>query len=237
MGVRWAWLLVVLAACSRTATTPGRQPQSTALRERFEEAPEFGGSMYVVEAGPEDGPPLVLIHGLGAAGARDFAPVLPALDDAHHILAFDLPGLGRSGRRDDVYAPRRYAKLISALIERHFPGQQVAVLGHSMGGALAIQLAGDHPEQVGRLLLLDVAGVLHYREYMREVIAASTPSTWQRTLAGTRKVLFEIGMFPARRMRLEDLALDANPTLRGFFDSSKTAAILFIQHDFGPAIR
>ncbi|MET0286775.1 MAG: alpha/beta hydrolase [Polyangiales bacterium] len=207
------------------------------VRERFEPAPEFGGSMYVFEAGPEEGTPLVLIHGLGADGSRDFAAILPALALQYRVFAFDLPGFGRSGRRDAAYTPARYVALLSALLKRHFGEQPVAVLGHSMGGALAIQLAGDHPEQVERLLVLDVAGVLHYREYMREVIAGSPQTAWTRTTSRLRRALFRIGMLPVKRRRLEDLALDANPTLRSYFSSARTAAILFVQHDFGPAMR
>ncbi|HEX5655618.1 MAG TPA: alpha/beta fold hydrolase [Polyangiales bacterium] len=213
------------------------QENDVIQRARFEPAPEFGGELYVVEAGPHDGPPLVLLHGLGEQGARDFDPILLDLTMRYRVLAFDLPGLARSSHQDDVYSPKRYTALVSAMVTRHFGARAVAVLGHSMGGALAIQLAADHPEQVERLMLLDVAGVLHYREYMREVIAGSAQSTWQRTLAGARKTLFAVGMFPARKMKLERLALEASPTLRGFFSSSRTAAILFVQQDFGPAIR
>lgn len=234
--MRWLCLVVLLAGCARAKPVhkPGSLPLD--IRESFVTAPEFGGQMYMLEAGPEDGPPLVLIHGLGSQGARDFEPLLPSLSKHYRVLAFDLPGLGRSSHHNDVYSPQRYAKMMSALVARHFDGP-VAVLGHSMGGAIALQFAGDHPEQVSRLLVLDVAGVLHWREYMREVIAGSRKTAWQRTLAGTRRALWSIGMLPARRMQLQDLALDVSPTLRGFFSSSRTAALLFIQHDFGPAIR
>jgi pimeloyl-ACP methyl ester carboxylesterase len=234
--MRWWLLLALLAGCAR-AHAPAPLPlRKLDVQESFEPAPEFGGQLYVLQAGPRDGPPLVLIHGLGAQGARDFEPLLPTLSKHYRVLAFDLPGLARSGRRNDVYSPQRYTRLVSALVARHFTGP-VAVLGHSMGGALALQLAADHPEQVSRLLVLDVAGVLHWREYMREVIAGSRKTAWQRALAGTRKLLWTIGMLPARRMQLQDLALEVSPTLRGFFSSSRTAALLFIQHDFGPAIR
>ncbi len=233
--MRWLWLFA-LAACAQLPSQPTLAP-SVLRGTRFEEAPVFGGSMFVQEAGPVDGAPLVLVHGLGEQGARDFDPILPALAERYRVLAFDLPGLARSRHQGDVYSPTRYAALVSALVKRHFGERPVALLGHSMGGAVAIQVAADHPEQVERLVLLDVAGILHYREYMREVIAGSPKTTWKKLLYGTRKILFAIGMFPAKRMKLESLALDLSPTLRSFFSSSRTAALLFIQHDFGPAIR
>jgi pimeloyl-ACP methyl ester carboxylesterase len=233
--VRWVALLF-LVACAHGPSRASEE-SDVSLRARFEPAPEFGGELYVTEAGPRNAPPLVLLHGLGEQGARDFDPILLDLTMRYRVLAFDLPGLARSPHQGDVYSPRRYAALVSAMVARHFGQRAVAVLGHSMGGAIAIQFAADHPEQVERLMLLDVAGILHYREYMREVIAGSPKTTWKRTVSGARRTLFSIGMFPARRMKLETLALEASPTLRAFFSSSRTAALLFVQHDFGPAIR
>jgi pimeloyl-ACP methyl ester carboxylesterase len=229
-------LLLALAGCAHPIPTASEQ-HDVVVRGRYEPAPEFGGELYVVEAGPEHAPPLVLIHGLGSRGARDFDPVWPALTLRYRVLAFDLPGFARSSHRDDEYTPARYAALVSVLVKRHFGERAVAVFGHSMGAGVAIQLAAEHPEQVERLILFDVAGVLHYRQYLREVIAGSPKTPWKRALYGTRKLLFAIGMFPARRMRLDKLALDANSTLRGFFSSSRSAALHFIRHDFGPALR
>jgi pimeloyl-ACP methyl ester carboxylesterase len=230
------WLLLLIPACAHRLPEASEQ-RGFAPSAHYEEAPEFGGELYVVEAGARDAPPLLLIHGLGDKGTRDFDPILPDLTRRYRVLAFDLPGLARSSRRADIYSPARYAALIRAMARRHFGDRAVAVLGHSMGGAIALQFAANHPEQVERLMLFDVAGILHYREYMREVIAGSPKTAWQRLRYGTRETLFAIGMFPAQRMKLETLALEANATLRGFFSSSRTASLLFIQHDFGPAIR
>lgn len=239
---RMAWthifrvgLLLVLTACTHR---PSPSLASGVLaRSRIEPAPEFGGPLHVTLSGPHDGRPLVLIHGVGEAGARDFDPIVPALSERYRLLAFDLPGFARSTRHEDVYSPARYVAMASALIARHFGDRAVLVLGHSMGGALAIELAADHPVQVERLMVLDVAGILHYREYLREVIEGSPRTPWQATLSQARQTLFAVGMFPARRMKLEDLALEANPVLRSFFSSSRSAALRFITHDFGPALR
>jgi pimeloyl-ACP methyl ester carboxylesterase len=123
---------------------------------------EFG-DIYVIVVDPPGGaaaPPLVLVHGLGIAGVRDFYPVLPALARGRRVVAFDLPGFGRSTRANELYTPARYAEVLARVIER-FAGPPADVLGHSMGGAIALMHAGTHPAQVRRLVLVDVAGVLH----------------------------------------------------------------------------
>ncbi|MDB4972541.1 MAG: alpha/beta hydrolase fold protein [Myxococcaceae bacterium] len=235
LGFSLLWTVLSCAHGSQGAST---RAEVVELREWFQTAPVFGRSLYVLEAGRRDAPPLVLIHGLGEAGARDFEALLPTLSARYHVLAFDLPGLGRSSHADDVYSPARYAQMISELVAQRLAGPAF-VVGHSMGAALALQLAADHPEQVAKLALLDAAGVLYYREYLREVLFASRAEEGllRRTLRSTKRVLFEVGMFPASSLRLEDLALESNATLRSFFSSSKTAALLFLQHDFGPALQ
>lgn len=205
-------------------------------RESFEPAEGFEGSLYVMTAGPDDAPPLLLIHGLGDQGARDFEPILAALSARFRVLAFDLPGLARSKRLQGSYAPSDYVRMIRALVERHFEGP-IFVLGHSMGGALALQYAAEAKERVARLALLDVAGILHYREYLRELVAGKREGEglWTRPLRGAGKILLSLGLVPASRLRIEDS--EAGARVRDMLSAGGVVALLFLQHDFGPALR
>ena len=127
--------------------------------------PEFGG-IYVVTVGPARAPgpaaapPLLLVHGLGTNGMRDFYPVLAPLVAQRRVIMLDLPGFGRSGRNNLKYAPDRYADVLSRLIAAHGPGP-VDVVGHSMGGAITLFHAAAYPDQVRRLIVVDAAGILH----------------------------------------------------------------------------
>jgi pimeloyl-ACP methyl ester carboxylesterase len=124
---------------------------------------EYGGMVYVAVVDPPGGttaPPLVLVHGLGTVGIKDFYPVLPALAKGRRVVAFDLPGFAHSGRANERYTPARYAAVLSQVIDR-FAGGQADVLGHSMGGAISLMHAGTYPAQVRRLVLVDAAGILH----------------------------------------------------------------------------
>src|ERR1017187_1811708 len=61
----------------------GNDPESIralpGYRGEMVNAPNFGGQVYVMEAGPIEAPAVVLVHGLGESGSRDFYPILPAL--------------------------------------------------------------------------------------------------------------------------------------------------------------
>jgi len=233
-SLSWFVLIATMWLWSSARAEPA--PTVLALRESFEPAPEFGGVVHVIEAGLTDAPPVVLIHGIGKRAAHDFDAILPWLSTRHHVLAFDLPGFGRSSRTPDAYSPERYVRFLDQLIARHFRGP-VAIVGHSMGAALAIQLAADHPERVSRLALLDVAGILHYRAYLLELNAGNPsqpPGRFKAVWRGARAAVLR--MFSSLES-LENLRLDTNAGWRRYLPVKTTTTVAFIEHDFGPALR
>lgn len=120
---------------------------------------DLGGGvrMHYRDQGKADGPPVVLIHGFGdnAFSWDGWARVLGA---RYHVLSLDLPGHGLTRASADFpAAPDAFADLVDRWAEatgiRRF-----AVVGNSMGGGVAWQLALRHPERVSRLILIDSAG-------------------------------------------------------------------------------
>ena len=104
------------------------------------------------------GSPLILIHGFGVSG-HVWQRVLPYLTQEHRVFIVDLPGYGRSTYRE-TRAPwrlREMAPLLAAWLQR-MQLSSVHLMGHSMGGAIAIQLAAA-PELVKSLTLVDAAGM------------------------------------------------------------------------------
>ena len=97
-----------------------------------------------------DGHPLVLLHGAFGTIESCFAGLLPALARHFEVIAVELQGHGRTR---DISRPLTYQDMaadVAALLEvLALPGAHVA--GYSMGGGVAVQLALDHPELVGRL--------------------------------------------------------------------------------------
>ncbi len=104
-----------------------------------------------------DEPPLVLIHGLSSSMGF-WEHQLPALANDRRVLALDLPGYGMSGRPDAPYTPPWYSELVVAWLAS-LDIDNAVLVGHSMGGQIAITTALEHPELVDRLILSAPAGI------------------------------------------------------------------------------
>lgn len=105
--------------------------------------------------GPDNGPTLLLLHGL--TDRRDaFPTVIDTLDEMHRVVAIDQRGHGYSGRTPGHYSSDDHARDIRYILENVCQSPTV-VWGHSMGGANAIAMAADPPEQLKALILEDPA--------------------------------------------------------------------------------
>ena len=114
---------------------------------------EVGGTrLHILEQG--SGPPLVLVHGLGAQ-LKNFTYALVAQLAPHfRVICVDRPGCGYSARPEHVPSSLRgQADTIAALIASLGLGKPL-IVGHSYGGTVALALALDHPETVGGLALI-----------------------------------------------------------------------------------
>jgi pimeloyl-ACP methyl ester carboxylesterase len=104
-----------------------------------------------------EGEPLVLVHGLGGAAANWLA-LAPLLLRGRRLLVPELPGHGGSEPLPAAPNLNAYADSLAALIEREgFP--PAAVVGHSLGGAIALRLAIRRPDAVSCLVLAAAAGI------------------------------------------------------------------------------
>jgi len=112
-----------------------------------------GVGIHYVESG--EGPALLLIHGLGAS-TFTFRRILPGLARRFRAVALDLKGFGFSERPDGDYTLSAQAALIRRAMDR-LDIEKASVLGHSMGGAVAMRLALAYPGRVERLILASSA--------------------------------------------------------------------------------
>ncbi len=104
------------------------------------------------------GEPLVLVHGL-MTSSYSFRYVFAPLAERFEVIAFDLPGAGRSTAPDVSYGPRELAAFIGEVLRaRNVYGARV--VGNSMGGYLCMQLAIDDPRAMSRLLNLHSPGLV-----------------------------------------------------------------------------
>ena len=144
------------------------EPLPSHWRQLHIDEPVFGNTVRVVETGLQHAKTLVLIHGLGSNGLLDWKTVIEQLEHNYHIVALDLPGFGQSDSTSLQLAPQRYAKLLLWLIPQ-FTQQKMTVIGHSMGGAISLRFAAEHPELVDKLIMVDTAGVLQRSVFVRHM--------------------------------------------------------------------
>jgi FAD/FMN-containing dehydrogenase len=111
-----------------------------------------GVQTAVVEGG--EGPPVVLLHGPHSTGAH-WAPVLADLARDHHVIAPDLPGQGAS----EPLEPEAVIAWLAELIELTCP-EPPALVGLTLGGAIALRFAVEHGDRIGRLVLVDAFGLV-----------------------------------------------------------------------------
>lgn len=106
----------------------------------------------IVEAGPRDAPPVLLIHGLGL-NAGMWRWLTPALAERHRVIAYDLWGHGESPPPPGAPDLALFAEQAAAVMDRaRIP--RAAVVGFSLGGMIARKLAQDGPGRVAALAIL-----------------------------------------------------------------------------------
>jgi pimeloyl-ACP methyl ester carboxylesterase len=107
-----------------------------------------GLEAYVEERG--SGPPLVLVHGLGGSTAI-WQKVADPLAERHRVIAYDLRGLGRSRAAEPAGSLGILTGDLRLLLDR-LGLDRVALLGHSLGGAVALAFAAQHAERVSAVV-------------------------------------------------------------------------------------
>jgi 3-oxoadipate enol-lactonase len=139
-----------------------------------------GLRMYYELAG--GGPPLVLIAGLGL-DLSECGQLIDALATHHQVLAFDNRGAGRTDKPDEPYTVRQMADDTAGLMQV-LGVERAHVVGMSLGGRIALDLALEHPERVRSLVLVSTSARVERR--------------WTIGLLGLVSLLFR-GRYPQPR--------------------------------------
>jgi pimeloyl-ACP methyl ester carboxylesterase len=147
--------------------------------------------------GPANGPPLVLLHGLGRRW-QVFLPLIPMLSKQWHIFAPDLRGHGRSSHLARGYRGTQYSEDIARLLGDRVSDPAV-LFGHSLGGMIGMWVASHHPTQVRALILGDnrvASGQLEHPMYralfsgLRDLARKS--GSLEETANGIGKILLPV---------------------------------------------
>lgn len=146
-----------------------------------------------------EGPPILFLHGLGGCW-QNWLENLPRMAElGHRAIALDLPGFGASPLpRWEISIPR-YGKLVGDFCE-HLDIAGCTLVGNSMGGFVAAEVAVGEPEWVERLMLVSAAGISHATMSRRPVLAGARMSLVANPL------LLRLDVASARRPGLRKLA-------------------------------
>ena len=198
----------------------------------------FGGRVMLYRAGKRGAEPVILIHGLGHPAARDWTEVIPALAASYEVWAPDLPGFGASDKGNNLYSPANYVRVLDALFAERLK-RPANVVGHSMGGVVALAYAAAYPDRVQRLVVVDVAGVLHrsvYGEFMGRMVAErrlGADSPWLELLS--RVITTQAENLPAKGAMSLEVPQVRQRLLRG--DPTAIAAMALVEHDLSRGLR
>ncbi len=153
-------------------------------------------------AGPEDGPPVVLVHGFSVP-SYIWDPVFEALSAAgFRVLRYDLFGRGFSDRPEARYDREFFDSQLAELVDALAIPRPLGLAGLSMGGPIAAVFAARRPEQVSRLALLDPAGLPMPEPLSIKLVKLPVIGEWLMARIGDKVLLGNL----ARDMKTPDEA-------------------------------
>lgn len=142
------WTLALLASgCVHFQTGPS---EPLAAEERM--VLDARGQLRVIDKNPTATETVLLVHGYGASSAS-YVPVMDALAAHMRVIAVDLPGFGKSDRREGDYSPEALADVLAEVLTRKGVAR-AHVVGHSWGSSVVLAFARRHPERLARLVII-----------------------------------------------------------------------------------
>ncbi|GEK81603.1 alpha/beta fold hydrolase [Agrococcus baldri] len=126
----------------------------------------------VAVSGPDDGDPVILLHGTGGHW-ETFAPTLPALNDRYRCIAIDMIGNGFTDKPDYPYEIQVYVRHIRGVMDA-LAVDHAHFIGMSLGAWVAAKVAQQHPDWIDRLILMSPAGLIATKDNMARIRAERT---------------------------------------------------------------
>lgn len=207
------WIIIAVLALAYLAlhlwTRVLTAKAEAAVPQRGKIVPVEGGTIHYVEAGDPGGVPVVLIHGItGQLQHFDFG-MIEMLAEEFRVIALDRPGCGYSERESDLWSPLdRQAAMIWAFLDE-LGAERPVLVGHSLGGAVALAMALQRPEGTGALALL--SPVTHVvREFPDIFAPLKTRPDWLRWVVG-QSIAAPMGHLTGRKITEAVFAPEAPP--------------------------
>lgn len=112
-----------------------------------------GARLHVLEAGPDNAPRILLVHGASANFRELWHPLADTLAQDHRVIAFDRPGYGHSSRPRRAHLLATQARMAADVLRASGEGPAL-IVAHSLGASVALRLALDAPSLVRGLVLV-----------------------------------------------------------------------------------
>ncbi|MEM9731084.1 MAG: alpha/beta fold hydrolase [Myxococcota bacterium] len=160
------------------------------------------------------GPAVLLIHGIGDS-ADSWRDVIPELARHHTVIAPDLLGHGDSDKPRADYSLAAYANAMRDLLSV-LDVHKVSVVGHSLGGGVAMQFAYQFPELCERLVLVSTGGVSHEVNPVLRLASAPNADFFLPMLGLPGASLAGRTLFKLLALLRTKIGDDAEPLLRVF---------------------
>jgi pimeloyl-ACP methyl ester carboxylesterase len=197
------------------------------------------------------GEPLLLIHGLGSSGA-DWAFQVAALEKHFRVIVPDLPGSGHSPPPADDYTIAGFAAAIWGLLD-HLGITQTNIIGFSLGGAVALEMAALRPACVPRLGLINSLATYrpdHWQKWLETYVTATLvrlfgmrraawllalrlfPEPWQRAMR--EHAAAAVGAVSASAYLGMGLALTSWAIVDRLDKLTSRILLIAAEHDFTP---
>jgi pimeloyl-ACP methyl ester carboxylesterase len=200
-------------------------------REHLRQIDIVGANVNYVEMG--DGPPLLFVHGLGGCW-QNWLENIPHFARTHRVVALDLPGFGSSPMPPWEISIPAYGRFLRDFCER-LGIDRCSLVGNSMGGFIATEVAITEPERVDDLTLVSAAGITWARarrepaEMLARMGRAAAPLLIRFETSAIKRARFRRRMFGGvfhdpNRLRREMLWENVVPALEspGAFDAMRT---------------
>jgi pimeloyl-ACP methyl ester carboxylesterase len=168
------------------------------------------------------GPALVFVHGL-AGSWQNWLEQLPVFAEDHRVVAMDLPGFGASPMPRDQISISAYAGIVDELLGA-LGIERAAIVGNSMGGFIAAEIAIDFSTRVERLVLESAAGITSQSEPTARLIPALRAA--ERSLLAITGWVAAKSDGVARRRRLRQATLNVVATHPDLLNSALAAELL-----------
>lgn len=204
-----------------------------------------GLHVLVGEAGDANKSAVLLVHGLGNNAHRDWRSTVPVLAPHFRVLMLDLPGFGASDALVRRYSFPDLADVLQEMTSR-MAMPRFRLVGHSLGGAVSLYFAQQHPEMIERLVLVDAAGILVKPVFVRYLLEANAATYGMGSVDSLMDLVGHV--VPGGTERMLDLLEDQqglgrfivdNPGIRSALFGNQIvadAALGLVEHDFTTAI-